>query len=188
MQKDYYAKQLSYYIDHCMRIGFKGKSSEEIDNILNDIISLFKCLSSKLVFQTETNKKMSERLIKKVSLSILSEQNFITKLKQEAGITFVNKMQEMMSDLEKNKKETESYKSLEHKGMPNGIKLDVTVVSQGAWEISKSVMEKYEMPKYLESCLKDFEKFYIACFLKNIQKNFGEDILLKYQLIGEHKE
>ena len=161
MQKDYYAKQLSYYIDHCMRIGFKGKSSEEIDNILNDIISLFKCLSSKLVFQTETNKKMSERLIKKVSLSILSEQNFITKLKQESGITFVNKMQEMMSDLEKNKKETESYKSLEHKGMPNGIKLDVTVVSQGAWEISKSVMEKYEMPKYLESCLKDFEKFYI---------------------------
>ena len=161
MQKDYYAKQLSYYVDHCMRIGFKGKSSEEIDNILNDIISLFKCLGSKLVFQTESNKKMSERLIKKVSLSYLSEQSFISKLKQESGIVYVSKMQEMMSDLEKNKKETESYKSLEHKGMPNGIKFDVTVISQSAWEISKTVMEKLEMPKFLESCLKNFEKFYI---------------------------
>ena len=161
MQKDYYAKQLSYYVDYCMRIGFKGKSPQEIDNTLNDVISLFKCLSSKLVFQTESNKKMSERLIKKVTLSYLTEQSFISKLKQESGIVYVNKMQEMMSDLEKNKKETESYKLLEHKGMPNGIKLDVTVISQSAWEISKNVMEKFEMPKFLESCLKDFEKFYI---------------------------
>ena len=158
MKKD---KQLSNYIDHCMRIGFKGKSPEEIENTLNDIISLFKCLSSKLVFQTESNKKMSERLIKKVSLSNLAEQSFISKLKQEQGVTYVNKMQEMMSDLEKNKKETESYKSLSHKGMPNNIRLDITVVSQSAWEISNKNMEKIELPKFLETCLNDFERFYI---------------------------
>ena len=161
MKKDYYAKQLSNYIDHCMRIGFKGKSPEEIENTLNDIISLFKCLSSKLVFQTESNKKMSERLIKKVSLSNLAEQSFISKLQQEQGVTYVNKMQEMMSDLEKNKKETESYKSLSHKGMPNNIRLDITVVSQSAWEISNKNMEKIELPKFLETCLNDFERFYI---------------------------
>ena len=161
MQKDYYAKQLSYYIDHCMRIGFKGKSPDDIEKALNDIISLFKCLGSKLVFQTESNKKMSERLIKKVSLSNLAEQSFISKLKQEQGVTYVNKMQEMMSDLEKNKKETESYKSLPHKGIPNGIRLDVTVVSQSAWEISNKNMEKIELPKFLETCLNDFERFYI---------------------------
>ena len=161
MTKDYYAKQLSNYTDFCMRNGFKGKSPEEIENTLNDIIGLFKCLNSKLVFQTEANKKMSERLIKKVSLSTLSEQSFITKLKQEAGVTYVSKMQEMMSDLEKNKKETELYKLQGHKGAPNGIKLDVTVVSQSAWEISKKSMEKIIIPPYLESCLKDFEKFYL---------------------------
>ena len=104
---------------------------------------------------------MSERLIKKVSLSSVSEQLFISKLKQEAGTTYVSKMQEMMSDLEKNKKETEQYKSLSHKGAPNGIKLDITVISQSAWEISKKSMEKIEMPKYLSSCLDDFEQFYL---------------------------
>jgi len=161
MTKDVYAKQLSNYVDYCMRIGFKGKSQEEIESTLNDIIGLFKCLNSKLVFQNDSNKKMSERLIKKVSLSSVSEQLFISKLKQEAGTTYVSKMQEMMSDLEKNKKETEQYKSLSHKGAPNGIKLDITVISQSAWEISKKSMEKIEMPKYLSSCLDDFEQFYL---------------------------
>ena len=161
MTKDYYAKQLSNYTDYCMRNGFKGKSQEEIENTLNDIIGLFKCLNSKLVFQNESNKKMSERLIKKVSLSTLSEKTFISKLKQEAGVTYVSKMQEMMSDLEKNKKETESYKLQPHKGAPNGIKLDITVVSQSAWEISKKSMENITIRPFLKACINDFEKFYL---------------------------
>jgi hypothetical protein len=114
-----------------------------------------------LVFQNESNKKMSERLIKKVSLSTLSEKSFISKLKQEAGVTYVNKMQEMMSDLEKNKKETDLYKLSSHKGAPNGIKLDITVVSQSAWEISKKSMEKIIIPPFLQFCINDFETFYL---------------------------
>ena len=161
MKRDVYAKQLSNYADYCMRLGFKGKSQEEIEDTLNDIIDLFKCLNSKLVFQNEANKKMSERLIKKQNLSTLAERMFITKLKQEAGVTYVSKMQEMMNDLEKNKNETDNYKLLPHKGAPNGIKLDITVISQSAWEISKKSMEKLEMPKYLNSCLEDFEQFYL---------------------------
>ena len=161
MQKDIYAKQLSNYVDFCMRNGFKGKSQEEIDKILNDIIGLFKCLNNKLAFQTESNKKMSERLIKKVSLSMVSERSFITKLKQESGVTYVSKMQEMMGDLEKNKNETEAFKKSRHGGVINGIKLDVTVISQSAWEISKKSMEKMEICPFLKFCLDDFEKFYI---------------------------
>ena len=161
MKKDVYAKQLSNYTDFCMRNGFKGKSQEDIDKTLNDIIDLFKCLNSKLVFQNEANKKMSERLIKKQSLSAVSERSFITKLKQEAGVTYVNKMQEMMNDLEKNKTETDNYKTQPHKGAPGGIKLDITVVSQSAWEIGKKAMEKIEMPKFLSLCLDDFETFYL---------------------------
>ena len=161
MQKDIYAKQLSNYVDYCMRIGFKGKSQEEVDKILNDIIGLFKCLNSKLVFQTESNKKMSERLIKNVSLSMVSERSFITKLKQESGVTYVSKMQEMMGDLEKNKNETEAFKKSRHNGVINGVKLDVIVISQSAWEISKKSMEKFEIPPFLKFCLDDFEKFYV---------------------------
>jgi cullin 3 len=161
MNKEIYSKQLSNYTDFCMRNGFKGKSAEEIENTLNDIIGLFKCLNSKLVFQLDCNKKMSERLIKNVSLSIKIEKDFISKLRQEVGVIFVNKMMEMINDLEKNKKELDSYKASASKGAPNGIKFNIQVISQSAWEINKKSMEKIEMPKFMASCLEDFENFYL---------------------------
>ena len=161
MNRDIYAKQLSNYTDFCMRSGFKGKSQEEIENTLNDIIGLFKCINSKLLFQMETNKKMSDRLIKGVSLSTNTEKNFISKLKQESGVTYVSKMMEMMNDLEKNKKEIDAYKQSASKGNPNGIKFNIQVISQSAWEVSKKAMEKIELPKFLSSCMEDFETYYL---------------------------
>ena len=162
MKKEFYAKQLANYVDFCMRGGFKGKSEGEVETTLQNIINLFKCLESKLVFQNEANKKMSERLIKGQSLSSINEMNFITKLKQESGITYVSKMQEMITDLEKNKVVIENYKSCAHKGIPNGIKFEVTVISQSAWDINKKDMEKFEIPNNLSPCKDDFEKFYLS--------------------------
>lgn len=75
MNKDFYAKQLSNYTDFCMKSGFKGKSDDEIEKSLNEIIGLFKCLNTKLVFQIEANKKMSDRLIKGSSVSTNHEKS-----------------------------------------------------------------------------------------------------------------
>ena len=161
MKGDLISKRLSHYIDFCMRKGFKGKSQEEIDATLNDIISLFKCLNSKIAFLFETEKYMSKRLLENASLSILNEQNFISKLKQETGITYVSKMTGMMVDLEKNESNNKLYKNLEHKGSPNGIKFDVTVVSPSSWEIKNNSFEKFIIPRFLSTCIEDFEKFYL---------------------------
>ena len=161
MKKDFYAIILSNYIDFYMRIGFKDKSKDEIENTLTGIIRFFRCLNSRTLFLFEIQKKLSERLLKKLSLSIFYEQIFLSKLRQEAGLSYVSKMREMMSDLIKNEKEAELYKTLEHKGIPNGIKLDITVISENAWEINKKYFEKIMIPKFLSSCLEDFENFYL---------------------------
>ena len=161
MKKDFYPKQLANYVDFCMRKGFKSKTDEEIENTLKDIIGLFKYLESKITFKTESDKYMSGRLIRKASLSNKTEQMLITQLKQEQGLLFVSNMQKMISDLENNKKEIESYKVSESKGLPNGIKLDVTVVSQHAWDINKNNIKEIKLPIFLSSALEDFEKYYL---------------------------
>ena len=161
MNKEIYSKQLSNYTDFMMKKGIKALSESQIEDSLNDIINLFKCLNSKLVFQLEANKKMSERLIQNKSLSLIAEKNFITKLKTEAGVTYVNKMTEMMRDLESSKTEIDLYRQLPHRGQPFGIKFTTQVVSQSAWEISKNKMDKIEIPTLLENCMKDFNDFYI---------------------------
>ena len=161
MSKDFYPKQLANYTDFCMRSGFKGKSEDDIESTLNDIMSLFKNINSKLVFKIDSEKKMSDRLIKGSSLSINAEKAFISKLKQENGVTYVSKMNEMINDLEKNKTEIEGYKATLSKGVPNGIKFNVQIISQSAWDISNSNMEKIELTPLLESCKQDFQEYYL---------------------------
>jgi hypothetical protein len=162
MNKEIYSKQLSNYTDYMMKKGIKALSESQIEDVLNDIINLFKCLNSKLVFQLEANKKMSDRLIQNKSLSLIAEKNFITKLKTEAGVTYVNKMTEMMRDLDTSKTESDLYRQQKHRGQPYGIKFTAQVVSQSAWEISKNKMDKIEIPQILENCMKDFSDFYIG--------------------------
>jgi len=103
---------------------------------------------------------MSDRLIKNKTISTNYEKKLISKLKQEQGVNYVSKMTQMMNDLDKNKKEIDDYKAMHHRGVPNGIKFNVQVVSQSAWEINKKSMEKIEIPKFLSVCIDDFESFY----------------------------
>ena len=101
---------------------------------------------------------MSKRLLYGRSVSINYEKQFITKLKQESGSY---KMIKMMEDLDFNKKIIEDYKSSPSKGMPNGIKFNFQVISYGAWDINEKDLIKIKIPKFLMSCVIDFEKFYL---------------------------
>ena len=162
MNKEFYPKQLADYADYCLKNGFKRKSEDEIENTLNDIMSIYKNINLKFVFQIVSEKKMSDRLIKLSSLSIITEKKFISKLKQESVVTYVNKMQKMINDLEKNKGESEGYKLTKSKETPGGIKFNVQVISQSAWDIQKIHIEKIEIPKFLKNCIDDFETYYIG--------------------------
>ena len=161
MRPDFYSKQIAFYIDYCMRNEFKGKSQEYIDKTLNDIIELFKNLTSKLLFGVESEKKMSERLIKGKSLSMNNEKNFVSKLKQESELSFVEKMVGMISDIENNNILMEGYKNSQSKGKPNGIKFNVQVISLMPWDVNSDQLIKIKIPKLLSSCVEDFEKYYI---------------------------
>ena len=67
----------------------------------------------------------------------------------------------IINDLEKNKANNELYKTLNHKGSPNCIKFNVKVISQNAWEIKNNSFEKIKIPKFLSTCLEDYENFYL---------------------------
>jgi hypothetical protein len=164
MNKDFYPKQIANYVDYCMRCGFKGKSEAEIEKKLSDIISLFKFINSKLTFKIFSEKQMSERLIKGSYLSIDAEKSFISKLRQDNGNTYVNKMSAMIKDLEESKKLFDDYKITRNNGFPNGIKFNVQIISQNAWHISKSYMEQIELTPLLKICKQDFQEYYLKRF------------------------
>ena len=105
---------------------------------------------------------MSDRLIKDLYLSINAEKNLISKLKQECGITYVNKMSQMINDLEIDKSELEEYRmTTSNKNILNDIKFKVQVISQNVWNINKSDIFKIEIPPFMKFCIDDFENYYI---------------------------
>ena len=53
MNKEFYSKQIANFCDYEMKIGIKGNNEEQIQEKLNNIINLFRCLNNKLAFQVE---------------------------------------------------------------------------------------------------------------------------------------
>jgi len=155
-----YSKHLTLYANDCMRKNFKGKSEEEKNNELSKIIQVFSLLNDKSLFIFNAEKQMSERLIKNISLSLNTEKKFITLIKQEVGICYTNKMSKMISDLDNNNKEIEEYNKLKNKSLPNDIKFEPLVISQGNWFINEKYYEKMEIPPFLSAFTDDIEKIY----------------------------
>lgn len=161
MNKEHYAKQLANYCDWEMKINIKGSNESQIEEKLNNIINIFKCLNNKLLFQLEYAKKLSDRLIQNRSLSLIAEKTLISKLKAEAGVAYVNKMTSMMQDLETSKTEMDLYRAQPHRGCPESIPFAVQVLQHGAWEIDKSKFDRIPVPPFLNRCMEDFNNFYI---------------------------
>ena len=67
----------------------------------------------------------------------------------------------MLNDLEINKSEIEEYKNTVNKGIPNGIKLNVRVLSSGSWNLDQLYLQQLEIPKFLKLCIDDFQNYYI---------------------------
>ena len=156
-----YSRQLANYTNECMRKRFKGKSEKEITEELEQIKQVFLLLMNKIDFKLLIEKQMSERLIKNAYLSLNIEKKFISILHQEAGYNYVNKMREMISDLDRSNKENEEYNKTKDKSLCNDIKFKPIIISQAAWYIHPKYLEKMNLPTFLSNFTNDFETLYI---------------------------
>lgn len=160
MSKDHYSKQLALYCDFMMKVGLKGKNENQIEDELASILNLFKCLSSKIVFQVEYSKKLSERLIQNKTVSIVAEKSLMSKIRADQGVTYTNKMANMFEDLEKSLNNVDSFRKMNHRGNIEGVMLSCQILQQGAWEVDQSKMIKVDLTPKLKKCLKEWEDFY----------------------------
>jgi cullin 1 len=115
MSKEQYPKHLANFCDYEMKQGIKGQNESQIEEKLNNIINIFKCLNNKLIFQIEYAKKLSDRLLAGRSQSILAEKSLIGKLKAEAGVTYVSRMTTMLQDLDLSKNIMDLFRSKPHR-------------------------------------------------------------------------
>lgn len=154
---------LSLFIDDRLRKGVKGMSEQEIENVLDKSMVLFRFLQEKDVFERYYKQHLAKRLLLNKSVSDDSEKNMISKLKTECGCQFTSKLEGMFKDMNVSNTIMDEFKQhVQHSGANlNGVDLFVRVLTTGFWPF-QSAVSKCNIPFAPRMAFEAFRRFYLG--------------------------
>ncbi|RWS04386.1 cullin-3-A-like protein [Dinothrombium tinctorium] len=167
---------LSLFIDDKLKKGVKGMTEQEIDQVLEKTMVLFRYLQEKDVFERYYKQHLAKRLLLNKSVSDDSEKNMISKLKTECGCQFTSKLEGMFKDISVSNTMMEEFKSHVQSSGVNlfGVDLNVRVLTTGFWP-TQSTPSKCNIPSAPRNAFEAFRRFYLA-------KHSGRQLTLQSQL------
>ncbi|QDZ25877.1 cullin [Chloropicon primus] len=160
---------LSVYLDANLRKDLKGKADEEAEAIIDRVMTLFRYLHEKDVFEKYYKQHLAKRLLSgKLSMED-HERTVILKLKTECGYQFTSKLESMFNDIRTSQDIMQDYKNHHlaatdgggEEGRPSPIDLSVQVLTTGSWPIDRPSQFRVPIPKELQECCTSFEDFYL---------------------------
>lgn len=156
---------LAKYCDSLLKKNTKNFTEAEIEEKLNNVITIFKYLDDKDVFQKFYSKLLAKRLIHSLSASMDMEEGMITKLKLACGYEYTNKLHRMFTDMtisaDLNGKFTNFLKS---SNTNVGINFSLLVLQSGAWPLGQSTVPTVNLPDEFCKSVTTFETFYNNMF------------------------
>lgn len=163
------AELIAKYVDMKLRAGNKEATEEELEQILDKIMVLFRFIHGKDVFEAFYKKDLAKRLLVGKSASVDAEKSMLSKLKQECGGGFTSKLEGMFKDMELSKDINIAFKQYLDANVNSndlqlyysiGIDLTVNILTMGYWP-TYPVME-VTIPSQLVEYQNVFTKFYLA--------------------------
>lgn len=157
------AELIAKYVDMKLRAGNKEATEEELEQILDKIMVLFRFIHGKDVFEAFYKKDLAKRLLVGKSASVDAEKSMLSKLKQECGGGFTSKLEGMFKDMELSKDINIAFKqhmqNNESKELCS-IDLTVNILTMGNWPTYP--VTEMTMPAQLVELQNIFNKFYLA--------------------------
>jgi hypothetical protein len=146
------------YCDHLFKSGIKGMSESDIEQNLDAVIRLFRCLHNRDVFINAYTKHQAARLLNKTSLNTDSEQSMISKLKIESGFNTIQKLSRMFTDMELSKTTMNDFKKKNGGAEFKGVEINVDILTSGIWP--EQNIHPCKLPAELSHCAQKFNLFY----------------------------
>ncbi|XP_015789289.1 cullin-1 [Tetranychus urticae] len=150
---------LAKYCDFLLKKSSKNAEESELEDLLNQVMVVFKYIEDKDVFQKFYSKMLAKRLVGHMSASDDSEESMISKLKQACGYEYTSKLQRMFQDIGVSKGLNEQFQ--QHlKNSKESLDLDfsIQVLSSGSWPFQQSFT--FALPHELERSVQRFTSFY----------------------------
>ncbi|VDO19968.1 unnamed protein product [Haemonchus placei] len=176
------AELIAKYMDARLRSANKEASDEQLDQLMNKVITLFRFIQGKDVFEVFYKKDLAKRLLLGRSASVDAEKIMLSKLRQECGAGFTQKLEGMFRDMELSKdlgvafrnvsflvvrfiynlKFKGEFKYIQHESSlgryDDCVECSVNVLTMGQWPAYDNI--QVTLPHHLSSSLQLYEKFY----------------------------
>lgn len=152
---------IAKYVDFVLRTGHKGRSDEEVDATLESVMSLFRLIHGKDIFEAFYKKDLAKRLVHGKSASLDLEKMMISKLKTECGAN--NKLEGMFRDIEVSRETVRSFRTHARSVASLGasdVDLSVFVLTNAYWpHVPQAPLR---LPQTLSDLHNTFKDFYVG--------------------------
>ncbi|CRG89687.1 Cullin-1 [Talaromyces islandicus] len=176
---------LARYTDSLLKKGSRATEEVELEDMLVQIMTVFKYIEDKDVFQKFYSKMLAKRLVHVSSVSDDAETSMISKLKEACGFEYTNKLQRMFQDIQISKDLNANYRDYQEKVLDDEDRRRLVdphfqILGTGFWPLNPQSTE-FIPPTEIVKTADRFQHFYF-------EKHNGRKLTWLWQLCkGEMK-
>lgn len=164
------AEMIAKFVDAQMRSGVRasasteaGEATADLDEVLDRVMMLFRCIHAKDVFEAFYKKDLAKRLLLGRSSSVDVEKGMVARLKTECGSAFTSKLEGMFKDTDASADLMRQFNEVRREeAMP--YDLSVHVLTSSYWPAYTCL--RVNVPAHLSTGLETFTNFYLTKFSK----------------------
>ncbi|KAL1418432.1 hypothetical protein MTO96_025929 [Rhipicephalus appendiculatus] len=123
---------LSAFVDDMMRQGVSNMTKQEIDELLDKVIEIFRCMQEKELFKCYYKHHLAKRLLFNKSSSDEAEISMVAKLRNESGYLYTSRMEAMLRDMRISNDMMKQFKEAYGNEL-DGVCINVRVLMMGFW-------------------------------------------------------
>ncbi|EEH16703.2 hypothetical protein PABG_06790 [Paracoccidioides brasiliensis Pb03] len=155
---------LARYTDSLLKKGVKSPEESELEEMLVQIMTVFKYIEDKDVFQKFYSRMLAKRLVHVSSVSDDAETSMISKLKEACGFEYTNKLQRMFQDIQISKDLNASYRDWQEKVMDEedrkkSVDPHFQILGTGFWPLTAPTTQ-FIPPQEIVKTTERFKNFY----------------------------
>jgi cullin 1 len=170
---------LAKYTDSLLKKSASTAEETDLEDTLTQIMTVFKYIEDKDVFQKFYSRMLARRLVHSSSSSDDAETSMISKLKEACGFEYTNKLQRMFQDMQISKDLNSGYKEFEANLIETGditgvVDASYAILGTGFWPLN-APSTSFSPPPEIVKAYERFQKFYN-------QKHSGRKLTWLWQL------
>ncbi|KAF2639625.1 Cullin-domain-containing protein [Massarina eburnea CBS 473.64] len=142
----------------------KMNEEDNMESLLSQVMTVFKYIEDKDVFQKFYSRMLAKRLVQATSASDDSETTMISKLKEACGFEYTNKLQRMFQDMQISKDLNSAYKdwldkTLDGEDLKQSVDATYHILGTGFWPLNPPTTP-FTPPQLIVQTYERFARFY----------------------------